>query len=119
MQRTIFLPATTWESSGLSLYLDPPPPVIVDLLLDPVRSPLVGDLAFGYLLERDRQRLRSALAPERDLRRGVLGHALSELGEIGGDLPAALGGEQDERVLGVDVFQKRLDARFDQVSSLR
>src|SRR5918998_2601305 len=68
-------------------------------LLDAVGGALVGDLALGDLLERDRQRLGGPVGTQRHLRGGELGHALAELSEVRIDLPAALRGQDNQRVL--------------------
>jgi hypothetical protein len=48
----------------------------------------------------------------------VLCDALAELGEVGIDLAAPLGGDDHEGVLGVDVREQRLDLWLDHESVL-
>src|SRR5581483_10056895 len=82
-------------------------------LLDPNPLGAVGqDLALGDLLEGDRQRL--VLQPTGlDERRNELAATLAELVVVGVDLPRALGCEDHERVLGVDLREQVVDLRLD------
>src|SRR5437763_1408681 len=72
-----------------------------EVLLDAdTLGPLEDDLAFGDLLQGDRQRL--VLQPARlDERRHELSAALAELAVVGVDLAGPFRGEDDERVLRV------------------
>src|SRR5918999_1913591 len=96
-QRTILWPCTAFARASAMGWR---------WLLDSVCGALEADLAPGDLLERDRKGLRGAVGVEGDLWRRVLGDALAELAEIGVDLTGALRGQDDERVLGVHVFQQ-------------
>src|SRR3954463_16559632 len=77
-----------------------------------------SDLRFE-LLERQRvlvdlaqcHRQRLLLHVGRDERADVLEQTLAELGVVGVDLPRALGGVDDERVLALDLVEELVDRR--------
>src|ERR687891_2420731 len=77
---------------------------------------LEGDLILADFLEGDGQGL---LPQSRALheRRDELGAALPELAVVGVDLPGPLGGQDHQRVLGVNPLQKVVDAGVDHVCS--
>src|SRR5918999_5300661 len=96
-QRTILWPCTAFARASAMGWR---------WLLDSVGGALEADLALGDLLERDRQGLGRPVRAQGYLRRRVLGDALPQLAEIRVDLAAALGGEDDERVLRVHVLEE-------------
>src|SRR5215208_5461544 len=79
--------------------------------LDDLLGTLVGDLAFGDLLEGDRQRL--VAKPGLDERRHEVAATLAELAVVRVDLAGALGGHDHEGVLGIDRSEQVVDLRFD------
>src|SRR2546423_15540708 len=72
---------------------------------------LVAELALGDLLERHGEVVLRARLHER--RREVVERALAELVVVVVDLARALGGDDDERVAGVDVVEQLVDAGMD------
>src|SRR5919197_3600100 len=77
---------------------------------------LVLDLARGDLLERDRQVvLRSRLDHRR---RELVERPLTEVVVVRVDLTRALGGDEDRRVVGVDVVEQLVDAGTNHGSSV-
>src|SRR5205823_2451069 len=89
-------------------------PASGDLLDADTLGPLEDDLAFGDLLQGDRQRL--VLQPARLYeRRHELSAALAELAVVRVDLAGPLRGEDDERVLRVHPLgaEQVVDLRFD------
>src|SRR4029079_11347060 len=79
--------------------------------LDDLLGAFVGDLAFGDLLEGDRQRL--VAQPRLDERRHEVATAFAELAVVRVDLPRALRGYDHEGVLGVDGREQIVDLGFD------
>jgi len=81
-------------------------PASEDPLLDanPFRS-LEGDLPLGDLLQGHRQGLVGE-ATGLHQRRNELAAALAQLAVVGVDLPGPLGGQDDQRVLGIDGGQQ-------------
>src|SRR5438477_2365792 len=71
----------------------------------------VLELALGDLLEGHRQVVLRAGLDQR--RREVVEGALAELVVVVVDLPGPLGGDDDQRVARVDVFQELIDAGVD------
>src|SRR3954451_21485742 len=75
---------------------------------------LVLDLARGDFLERDRQVVLGAGFAHR--RRELVEGPLAEVVVVAVDLPGALGGDDDGRVVRVHVLQQLVDARGDHAS---
>src|SRR3954468_22634324 len=77
---------------------------------------LVGvfDLAFGDFLEGHGQVVLRARLHER--RRKLVEGALAQLVVVVVDLPRALGGDDHERVPGVDLLEQLIDAWMDHVA---
>src|SRR5436190_21820678 len=75
----------------------------------PALAVVVLDLARGDFLERDRQVVLGAGFDHR--RRELVERALAEVVVVAVDLPGALGGDDDGRVVRVHVLQQLVDSR--------
>src|SRR6266567_1985953 len=84
---------------------------LLDALAEALRA-LEADLAFRDLLEGDGEGL-VLQAAGLDQRRDELAPPLAELAVVRVDLPGPLGGQDHQRVLGIDRGQQVVDLRFD------
>src|SRR3712207_3459014 len=78
---------------------------------------LVLDLAGGDFLERDREVVLRAGLDHR--RRELVERPLAEVVVVRVDLPRALGGDENGRVVGVDVLEELVEARRDHAFECR
>src|SRR3954465_7333724 len=82
----------------------------------PVLAVLVLDLARGDFLERDRQVVLADGLDHR--RRELVERPLAQVVVVRVDLSRALGGDEDRRVVGVDVVEQLVDAGADHAPSV-
>src|SRR6056300_343672 len=105
--RTTLRPASMTGSAGVVVgeSLTDGERELLSNLLDRLRP---HDLVGVDLLEGEAERLASGGG---DLRRNHVTEAITELVEVGVDVPGPAGGQGDERELGVDATEEVLDRR--------